>query len=142
MVQAYWHVGGLIVEEDQRGQERAEYGKQQLKRLSERLQADFSKGFDVGNLRNMRQFYLTFPKHYALSSVLSWTHYRVLMRLENAAAREWYAQETDLEQAIIGNLQQFNSSDWPPIWKMLKGASTPGNAPLRLAHNGHQPTRY
>lgn len=106
MVQAYWHIGRLIVEEEQRGQERAEYGKQQLKRLSERLQADFGKGFDVGNLRNMRQFYLTFPKHYALSSVLSWTHYRVLMRLENAAAREWYAQEAITQNWSVRALER------------------------------------
>ena len=76
MVQAYWHIGRLIVEQEQQGQQRAEYGKQQLKQLSERLQAEFGKGFDVGNLRNMRQFYLTFPKHYTLRSVLSWSHYR------------------------------------------------------------------
>jgi hypothetical protein len=60
------------VEQEQQGQERAEYGKQQLSQLSSRLQSEFGKGFDVGNLRNMRQFYLTFPKHYALRSVLSW----------------------------------------------------------------------
>src|SRR5690554_8070176 len=75
MVQAYWHIGRLIVEQEQQGQERAEYGKQQLKQLSERLQSEFGKGFDVGNLRNMRQFYLTFPKHYTLRSLLSWSHY-------------------------------------------------------------------
>lgn len=93
MVQAYWHIGRLIVEQEQQGQERAEYGKRQLKQLSERLQGEFGKGFDVGNLRNMRQFYLTFPKHYTLRSVLSWSHYRSLMRIENPAARQWYTDE-------------------------------------------------
>lgn len=93
MVQAYWHIGRLIVEQEQQGQERAEYGKRQLKLLSERLQGEFGKGFDVGNLRNMRQFYLTFPKHYTLRSVLSWSHYRSLMRIENPTARQWYADE-------------------------------------------------
>lgn len=93
MVQAYWHVGRLIVEQEQQGQERAEYGKQQLKLLSERLQGEFGKGFDIGNLRNMRQFYLTLPKHYTLRSVLSWSHYRSLMRIENPTARQWYADE-------------------------------------------------
>lgn len=93
IVQAYWHIGRLIVEQEQQGQDRAEYGRKQLKLLSERLQKEFGKGFDVGNLRNMRQFYLTFPKHYAVRSVLSWTHYRKLMRIENPVAREWYANE-------------------------------------------------
>lgn len=93
MVQAYWHIGRLIVEQEQQGRERAEYGKQQLKQLSERLREEFGRGFDVGNLRNMRQFYLTFPKYDAARSVLSWTHYRCLMRIENPVARQWYADE-------------------------------------------------
>jgi len=93
MVQAYWHIGRLIVEQEQQGQERAEYGKQQLGQLSKRLQSDFGKGFDITNLRNMRQFYLTFPKRDALRLELSWTHYRSLIRIENPQARDWYATE-------------------------------------------------
>ena len=93
MVQAYWHIGRLIVEQEQQGQERAEYGKQQLNQLSSRLQAEFGKGFDVTNLRNMRHFYLTFPKRDALRLELSWTHYRTLIRIESPKAREWYAAE-------------------------------------------------
>ena len=106
MVQAYWHIGRLIVEQEQQGQQRAEYGKQQLKQLSERLQAEFGKGFDVGNLRNMRQFYLTFPKHYTLRSVLSWSHYRTLMRIENPAARQWYADEAADENWSVRALER------------------------------------
>lgn len=93
MVQAYWHIGRLIVEQEQQGQERAEYGKRQLNQLSSRLQAEFGKGFDVTNLRNMRHFYLTFPKRDALRLELSWTHYRTLIRIESPKAREWYAAE-------------------------------------------------
>lgn len=93
MVQAYWHIGRLIVEQEQQGQQRAEYGKKQLSQLSKRLQNDFGKGFDVTNLRNMRRFYLTFPKRDALRLELSWTHYRILMRIENPRAREWYVAE-------------------------------------------------
>lgn len=97
MVQAYWHIGRLIVEQEQQGQERAEYGKQQLDQLSMRLQGDFGKGFDVTNLRNMRQFYFTFPKRDALRLELSWTHYRCLIRIENAVARDWYADEAVMQ---------------------------------------------
>lgn len=93
MVHAYWQIGRLIVEQEQQGQERAEYGKHQLSQLSKRLQQDFGKGFDVSNLRNMRQFYLTFPKRDALRLELSWTHYRNLIRIENTQARDWYAAE-------------------------------------------------
>ena len=93
MVHVYWQIGRLIVEQEQQGQERAEYGKQQLSQLSRRLKQEFGKGFDVTNLRNMRQFYLTFQNRDALRLELSWTHYRTLMRLENAQARDWYAAE-------------------------------------------------
>lgn len=57
------------------------------------MTADFGKGFTAANLKNMRQFYLTFPKSYALRSELSWTHYRLLMRVENENAREFYTEE-------------------------------------------------
>lgn len=106
MVQACWHTGRLIVEQEQQGQQRAGYGKQQLKQLSERLQAEFGKGFDVGSLRNMRQFYLAFPKHYTLRSVFSWSHYRTLMRIENPAARQWYADEAADENWSIRALER------------------------------------
>lgn len=94
MVQAYWHIGRLIVEQEQQGQGRSEYGKQQLGQLSKRLQSDFGKGFDVTNLRNMRRFYLAFPIRETVSLELSWSHYNLLARLENPAAREWYMHET------------------------------------------------
>lgn len=93
MVLAYWHVGRLIVEQEQQGQERAEYGKQQLEQLSKRLQTEFGRGFDPSNLRNMRRFYQQYPNQDALRLELSWTHYRVLMRVEKNAARNWYAEE-------------------------------------------------
>ena len=93
MVQAYWHIGRVIVEDEQQGQQRATYGKQQLQQLSEQLTREFGKGFDASNLRNMRSFYLCFPNRDALRHKLSWTHYRLLIRIENPKAREWYLQE-------------------------------------------------
>ncbi len=92
MVQAYWHVGKLIVEA-QGGAERAGYGDDLIKSLSFRLTKEFGKGFDSSNLRNMRTFYLTFPNCDALRHNLSWTHYRSLMRVSNPKAREYYAKE-------------------------------------------------
>lgn len=62
MVHAYWQIGRLIVEDEQLGNTRAQYGKNVLKSLSTRLSADLGKGFDVTNLRNMRRFYLAFEK--------------------------------------------------------------------------------
>lgn len=93
MVQGYWEVGRLIVEHEQQGQSRAEYGRQQLQSLSQQLTSRLGKGFDVTNLRHMRRFYQAFPIRDALRPELSWTHYRTLLRLENPAARSWYTQE-------------------------------------------------
>lgn len=94
MVQTYWQIGQMIVEDEQKGERRAEYGKKQLEQIANALTQEFGKGFDARNLRNMRQFYLTFPIWNAVSTKLSWTHYRVLIRIENQQAREWYIQET------------------------------------------------
>jgi len=118
MVQAYWQIGYLIVEHEQEGKERAEYGKAILKELAKRLSLEFGKGFDITNLRKMRQFYLLFSKRdavrlksdatkrdatrpefreiekcHALRGELSWTHYRLLLRVENGKTREWYMNE-------------------------------------------------
>jgi predicted GNAT superfamily acetyltransferase len=75
MVLTYWQVGRLIVEDQQAGEVRAEYGKAVLEALAERLTAKFGKGFTVNNLRYMRQFYLLFPNNHALRDDLSWTRH-------------------------------------------------------------------
>jgi predicted nuclease of restriction endonuclease-like (RecB) superfamily len=93
MVQCYWQIGRLIIEHEQQGQARAAYGKQQLQALSERLTAEFGKGFDARNLRNMRAFFLAYPNWNAVRTELSWTHYRLLLRVDNLNARSWYQQE-------------------------------------------------
>lgn len=82
MVEAYWNIGKNIVEQ-QGGEEKAEYGTGLIKELAKQMTRDFGKGFTAVNLKNMRQFYLTFPNGYALRSHLSWTHYRLLMRVDN-----------------------------------------------------------
>lgn len=69
MVEAYWNIGKSIVEQ-QGGEEKAEYGVRLIAELSKQMTTDFGKGFTVANLKNMRQFYLTFPKSYALRSEL------------------------------------------------------------------------
>lgn len=75
MVSTYWEIGRIIVEEEQTGESRAEYGKRIIKSLAERLSAEFGKGFDHSNLWNMRAFYLTYQKIDAVRRELSWTHY-------------------------------------------------------------------
>jgi predicted nuclease of restriction endonuclease-like (RecB) superfamily len=109
MVEAYWQIGKSIIEE-QGGDERAEYGVGLLKDLSKQMTQDFGKGFTVSNLKNMRQFYQTFPNSYALRSELSWTHYRLLMRVENEKARTFYMEEAVKAQWSTRQLErQINS---------------------------------
>lgn len=93
MVITYWQIGKEVVEEEQRGKKRAEYGEKILENLSQELTADFGKGFDFSNLTNMRKFYLVYPILDALRQELSWTHYRILMRIEKPEARSFYEIE-------------------------------------------------
>jgi predicted nuclease of restriction endonuclease-like (RecB) superfamily len=94
MIEAYWQIGRHIVEEEQQGGHRAEYGAKLLNYLSEKLMSEFGKGYDERNLRNMRMFYLTFPIWNAVRSELSWTHYRLLLKVQNARARNYYLLES------------------------------------------------
>lgn len=92
-VRTCWEIGRHLVEFEQGGQARAAYGKRLLPMLAEQLTHEFGKGFDVSNLRYMRLFYSAFPKYDALRHELSWTHYRLLTRVDNATARQWYMHE-------------------------------------------------
>ena len=92
MVTAYWNIGQQIYEACGEN-ERAEYGKQLLMFLADKLTNEFGKGFSIRNLQMMRQFYLAFPNVNALRSELSWTHYRSLMRIEDKVARDFYLEE-------------------------------------------------
>lgn len=94
MVEAYWQMGKRIVEQEQQGKGRADYGTQLLKSLSKELTAEFGKGFSVGSLYYYRQFYQTFPEIFATPwRILTWSHYKRLMQVPNADARAWYLKE-------------------------------------------------
>lgn len=90
----YWQIGKLIIEEEQNGKERAEYGKYTLKNLSKKLTLEFGKGFDYTNLSNMRKFYMVFPIVDALRQQLSWTHYRLLLNLDDSHKINYYINES------------------------------------------------
>ncbi|MBU1168595.1 MAG: DUF1016 family protein [Proteobacteria bacterium] len=93
MVCCYWEIGRVLVKDEQNGEARAAYGKGLLIDLANNLTSEFGKGFDERNLRNMRSFYQTYPIRNALRSELSWTHYRILLRVEKPEARAFYEQE-------------------------------------------------
>lgn len=92
MVEAYWEIGKSIVEK-QGGNATAEYGAKLIEELSKQMTNDFGKGFTATNLKYMRQFYLAFPNRHALRDQLSWTHYRMIMKVEDVKAREFYVDE-------------------------------------------------
>jgi hypothetical protein len=93
-VQTCWNMGRHIIEYEQAGTARAEYGKQLLPTLAKALTAEFGKGFDERNLRHMRGFYQAFPIWNAVRTELSWTHYRTRLRVDSEHARQWYMNET------------------------------------------------
>jgi len=98
VLRSYWEIGRLIIEEEQNGADRAAYGMQVVELLSIRLQSVYSKGYNKTNLWYMRQFYKQFDNLHALRGELSWTHYRLLLKIEEKAARTFY-----MEEAVIGN---------------------------------------
>jgi len=109
MVTAYWLIGKRIVVEEQQGQDTAKYGEQILQKLSRELTTEFGNGFSYANLRNMRQFYRTYPNEqicYTLCSKLPWSHNRLIMRVEDPAAREWYLQEAAQENWSVRQLER------------------------------------
>lgn len=93
MVRAYWMVGEAIVEEEQHGKRRADYGANLIDSLSGRLTRQYGKGFVARNLWWMRDFYLKFPILNAVRSELSWTHYRILLKVNDHDARAFYESE-------------------------------------------------
>lgn len=94
MVEAYWQMGKRIVEQEQQGRGRADYGSQLLKSLSKELTAEFGKGFSVNSLYYFRQFYLAFPEKLPTAwGILTWSHYKRLLSVSNSDARAWYLKE-------------------------------------------------
>lgn len=121
LLQMYWQIGKLIVEDEQQGKTKAGYGKATLKNLAKELTREYGKGFDERNLNNMRAFYNAFSIWNAVRTELSWTHYRMLSRIENEQLRLQY-----IIHAIDGNwdtrtLQRNIQSQY--IGRVLENAS-------------------
>lgn len=105
MVEAYWQIGKAVHEACGEN-DRAAYGKQVLKILSERLTAEFGRGFSISALRTMRQFYYTFPIQHTLCVELNWSHYRLLMRVQDEDARTFYTEEAAKSGWSVRQLQR------------------------------------
>ena len=115
MVEAYWRIGARIVEQEQKGEARAAYGKELIKELSRRLGDEFGRGFSMANLWNFRQFYLAYPdeeKLYTLRRELGWSHYRLIMRVEEPKARAYYLHEAAGQGWTSRQLERNIRSGW------------------------------
>ena len=173
MVAAYWHTGKEIIEEEQRGKKRAEYGKRVLEDLSDKLVGEFGKGFSISNLRLIRQFYLTYQNRqpsvnqspmnqlpigilpqpaettrqnairYSLSSEftlsgttyhLTWTHYRLLMKVSRVEARNFYEVECIKSHWSVRELERQIGS---LLYDRLARSRDKKGA-LALANKGHE----
>ena len=134
MVQTYFEIGRLIVEDEQHGNIRAEYGKETLKKLSEKLTANYGKGFSVTNLKQMRDFYLTYQIRQTVSDqfTLSYSHYLFLMRIDNLDERKFYEIEAKSSNWSLRELKrQFDSA----LYERLSLSKDKEKVKL-LAHQG------
>jgi predicted nuclease of restriction endonuclease-like (RecB) superfamily len=126
LLETYWQIGEIIIKEEQKGQSKAEYGKSTLKNLAQLLTLEFGKGFDERNLNNMRAFYQSFPIWNALRTELSWTHYRLLSRLDSEQKRKYYLTESLTSNWNSRELQrQINSLAFERVVKHLPANETP-----------------
>ena len=142
-VQTCWELGRHIVEFEQAGQARAVYGQRLLPTLAQSLTAQFGKGFDERNLRHMRAFYGAFPIRNALRTELSWTHYRLLLRLDNPQARAWYAQEAASQNWSTRALErQLGTLYYERMLASTDRAAVQTEAAQAVASLGHTPRDF
>lgn len=151
MVKAYWLIGKEIVEEEQKGKRKAGYGQFLINNLSQRLTQELGEGFTEQNLRNIRQFYIVYRDHspaeyksagqkirYALRSELSWTHYRILMRIEPLEARRFYEIECIKNKWSARELERQKGT---LLFERL-ALSKDKKAVMRLARKGQEIETY
>ena len=123
LVQRNWLIGYRIAEEEMNGERRAEYGTEVIKKLSKELTSEYGKGFDYSSLYKFVRFYKMFPAILDTASpkslpLLSWSHYRVLLQVEDAEARDWYKKEAAEQAWSVRTLQRNISSQY--YYRMLR----------------------
>lgn len=132
MVHTYWEIGRQIVEFEQKGNEKADYGAEVLKRLSRDLTARYGKGFSHSNIVYMRKFYLAFPISQTLSDFLTWSHYVELLKIDDPLERVFYEKESENEHWGVRELKRQMKS---MLFHRL-ALSTDKKEVLRLSREG------
>lgn len=135
MLQTYWSIGRRIVEEEQKGNERAEYGSALLRGLSKELTKEYGKGFSKSNLFSMRRFYLEFQKFQTLSGKLSWSHYLLLLGVSDLNARSFYEHECENSNWSVRELDRQIDSGLYERLLLSKGDANKKTV-LELANQG------
>ena len=123
LVKRNWFIGYRIAEEELKGENRADYGTEILKKVSKELKKEYGKGFELRNLYYFLQFYKTFPNilhspNAKSNILLSWTHYKTLLQVEDEKAREWYEKETAEQTWSVRTLQRNISTQY--YYRLLK----------------------
>lgn len=137
LIMTYWQIGKIIVEDEQKHESRAEYGKQTLKTLSKALSEEYGKGFSRSNLQNMRQFYLAYPKCQSVTGKLSWTHYCELLLISDEQKRSFYEKECLTARWSVRELKrQIDSSLFERL--LLSNGDANKEKVLSLAMNGNE----
>lgn len=137
LLTTYWNIGKLIVEYEQVGKQRAEYGKQTLKNLSRRLTQEFGTGFSRSNLQTMRLFYLKYPKCQTVPGKLTWSHYAELLAISDDNKRAFYEHECQNAGWSSRELKrQIASSLFERI--LLSGGDINKDKVLQLALKGNE----
>ena len=137
LVHTYWHIGKRLVEYEQDGNDKAEYGSEVLKKLSKDLKAQYGKGFSKSNLYMMRQLYLKFPIFQTVSGKLSWSHYLELLSVSNDLAFSFYSKQTEIENWSVRELKRQIQS---ALFERL-ALSKNKQSVLELSKEGQQPTQ-
>lgn len=135
MVEAYWLIGQRIVIEEQQGQLKADYGKRLMQDLSIVLTSDFGKGFSYANLYNCRQFYLTFPQReilYTACRELSWSHMRLIMRVDSPQAIAYYCNEAREQNWTVRQLERNIKTQ--SFQRLLSNQAAPSSTSAKSAH--------
>ena len=137
LLMTYWQIGKIIVEDEQKHESRAEYGKQTLRTLSKVLTAEYGKGFSISNLQFMRRFFLTYEKQQTVSVKLSWSHYCELLLISDEQKRSFYEKESLSARWSVRELKrQIDSSLFERL--LLSNGDANKEKVLALAMNGNE----
>jgi predicted nuclease of restriction endonuclease-like (RecB) superfamily len=134
LVETYWGIGRYIVEYEQRGNEKAEYGSQLFERLSRDLTQSYGKGFSRSNLLYIRKFYISFPKRETVSHKLTWSHYFEILKSDSEMEIGFYVKQCEKEKWSVRELKRQMKS---MLFHRL-ALSTDKDGILKLANEGHE----